>query len=303
MWTGNALHLGHTVVLMDKWTRRGDAAADRPLRRHLQPHGARPSSCACSTCPEDARAQYDVRSLRNMIHGAAPCPQEVKRQMIEWWGDTIQEYYAATEGGGTVISRQGVDGAARLGRPALARQRDPHLRRRGQPARPPAQIGTVYMQLMADFEYKGDSAKTKANRIENFFTVGDLGELDEDGYLFLRDRKSRHDHLGRGQHLPGRDRGRAHQPPRGRKTSPCSASPTPTGARRSRPSIELHEGFEPSDELAGRDHRAGPAPAWASSSCPRRSTSSTSSPASPTASSIKRKLRDPYWEGIDRQIE
>ena len=129
-----------------------------------------------------------------MVHAAAPCPPEVKRRMIEWWGDAIMEYYAATEGGGTIVTakewleRPGTVGKAWAG--AEVRIYDDEGKQLG-----PGEIGTVYMALaQATFEYKGDEKKTKANRLATrtgieYFTVGDVGELDDDGYLFLRDRK------------------------------------------------------------------------------------------------------------------
>ena len=79
--------------------------------------------------PEPVRARYDVSSLRCMIHAAAPCPQEVKRQMLDWWGPVVTEYYAATEGGGSVITAAGVARPARIGRHRLARVRGPGPRR------------------------------------------------------------------------------------------------------------------------------------------------------------------------------
>ena len=189
MWTGCALHLGHTVVLMDKWT------GEETLRlidtyKVTYSHMVPTQFVRLLDLPEETRAKYDVSTLRNMIHGAAPCPQEVKHNMIDWWGDTIQEYYAATEGGGTIITAkewQAKPGSVGLPWPGSEiRIYDDEANQLGV-----GEIGTVYMSLsLSDFEYKGDSAKTKANRIGNFFTVGDLGELDADGYLFLRDRKS-----------------------------------------------------------------------------------------------------------------
>ena len=140
--------------------------------------------------PEDVRSSYDVSSLRCMVHAAAPCPPEIKRRMIEWWGDAIMEYYAATEGGGTIVTAQewlkkpGTVGKAWPGSEIRILDDDSQQV-------PTGTEGTVYMSLVtANFEYKGDPKKTEENRTDGFFTVGDWGLLDEDGYLFLKDRKS-----------------------------------------------------------------------------------------------------------------
>ena len=140
--------------------------------------------------PEEVRTSYDVSSLRCMVHAAAPCPPDVKRRMIEWWGDSIMEYYAATEGGGTIVTA-----AEWMTKPGTVGKAWPGSEIRilddeGQDVATGSE-GTVYMSLaLADFEYKGDAAKTAENRTAGFFTVGDWGLLDADGYLFLKDRKS-----------------------------------------------------------------------------------------------------------------
>ena len=104
-FAGASIHLGHTVVLMDKWL-------PEEMLRLIQEHRVTTSHMVPTqfhrllALPEETRAAYDVSSLRHMIHAAAPCPVDTKRQMIEWWGDAVDEYYAASEGGGTMVSAQ-----------------------------------------------------------------------------------------------------------------------------------------------------------------------------------------------------
>ena len=112
--------------------------------------------------PEDVRAKYDCTSTRCMVHAAAPCPPEVKRRMIEWWGDAVMEYYAATEGGGTIVTaeewleRPGTVGRAWSGSDVRIYDDDGKQLGAGE-------VGTIYMALaQASFDYKGDEKKTKA---------------------------------------------------------------------------------------------------------------------------------------------
>ena len=298
MWTGNALHLGHTVILMDKWT------AEETLRlieryRVTYSHMVPTQFVRLLDLPEEVRASYDVSSLRNMVHGAAPCPPEVKRKMIEWWGDTIQEYYAATEGGGTVIGakewldRPGSVGTAWPGSEIRIYDED-------GVRQPPGTIGTVYMQLMADFEYKGDAAKTKANRIENFFTVGDLGEIDADGYLFLRDRKADMIISGGANIYPAEIEGELINHPAVQDVA-VFGIPNADWGEEIKAVVELHEGVEPGDELVD-DILAWAGTRMARFKLPRSIDFTEALPREANGKLIKRKLRDPYWEDVDRQI-
>jgi acyl-CoA synthetase (AMP-forming)/AMP-acid ligase II len=143
--------------------------------------------------PDDVRTKYDLSSHQVAIHAAAPCPVEVKRQMIEWWGPIIAEYYSATEGmGATFIdSEQWLAHPGSVGKTMLAPIRilDEH----GDEL-PAGEIGTVYFEPAAGrpgFEYHKDEAKTKETFDEHgWATVGDMGYLDEDGYLYLTDRRT-----------------------------------------------------------------------------------------------------------------
>ncbi|OKH98080.1 acyl-CoA synthetase [Streptomyces sp. CB02923] len=187
-FAGAALHIGHQVVLMDKWT-PAEMLRLIDTYRCTHTHMVPTQFHRLLALPEEVRARYDVSSMRHAIHGAAPCPDHVKRAMIDWWGSCVEEYYAASEGGGAFataedwLKKPGTVGRAwPISELAVFDDDGNRL--------PPGELGTVYLKMTTGgFRYHKDEGKTRKNRIGDFFTVGDLGHLDEDGYLFLRDRK------------------------------------------------------------------------------------------------------------------
>ena len=138
---------------------------------------------------DDVRAASDVSSMRWLIHAAAPCPPDVKRRIIDWFGPVVFEYYASTEAGGTAITAADwLRHEGSVGRPwpgADVRILDDD----GNDVAPGV-VGQIFLRNNRPFEYLHDPEKTAANRRGDYVTVGDLGSLDPDGYLYLADRRT-----------------------------------------------------------------------------------------------------------------
>nr|WP_055506724.1 acyl-CoA synthetase [Nonomuraea pusilla] len=296
---GTALHMGHTLVYMDHWD------AEEMLRlceRHrvTSSHMVPTHFKRLLALPEEVRSRHDLSSLRWMIHAAAPCPVPVKRAMLEWWGDCVYEYYAATEGGGTIATPEDWKShPGTVGRPwpiseLLVVDDD------GEPV-PPGTPGTIYMKMTGvAFEYKGDPAKTAASRLKDHFTVGDIGYLDEDGFLYLCDRKADLIISGGANIYPAEIENEIMIHPKVADVA-VFGIPDEEWGEQIKAVVEPAPGVAPGPALAaeilasleGRLSRMK----W-----PKSVDFVAQMPREPNGKLLKRKLRAPYWEGRDRAI-
>jgi len=293
-----SLHYDHLVVLMDRWS---PEEALRLIDRHrvTTTHMVPTQFHRLLQLPDEVKARYDVSSLRNVLHAAAPCPVDVKRRMLEWWGPVIYEYYGASEGGGTLVKpRDWLDHPGTVGRAwegAEVRILDDSGR-----DRPVGETGTVYMKLLQDFEYAGDEEKTRAGRVEGFFTVGDVGYLDPDGYLYLCDRKIDMIISGGVNIYPAEVEAALFNHPKVGDAA-VFGIPNEDWGEEVKAAIEPGAGIAPGPELADeilawcREHLAG-------YKCPRSIDFHERLPRDPNGKLYKRRLRDPYWSDRSSSI-
>ncbi len=184
--------IGGTVVMMRKFDAQD---ALRFIERYRVTHSQWVPTMFVRMLKLDRqlRESYDVSSQRSAVHAAAPCPVEVKRAMIDWWGPILLEYYSSTEASGATMidSHDWLRHPGSVGRPMLGVA---HICDDNGEEVATGDIGTIYFELpVAPFEYHNDpqrTAETRHRSHPNWTTTGDVGHLDADGYLYLTDRKS-----------------------------------------------------------------------------------------------------------------
>jgi long-chain acyl-CoA synthetase len=297
-----SLHRGHSVVIMDRFDpKRCLELIDRykVTITHLVPT----QFVRLLALPEAVKSSYDTSSLRHVIHGAAPCSPEVKRRMIEWFGPVLDEYYASTEGvGGTIIfsnewlTKPGSVGKSRNNTRIVIMDDSGSIL-------PPGEVGTIYSTTIGrePFEYYKDPEKTERSRRGEYRTVGDMGYLDADGYLFLRDRQSDMIISGGVNIYPAEIESVMITHPRVADVAVFGV-PNAEWGEEVKAVVELMPGSPDDLDAARADILAYLNGRIARYKIPKSIDFLDALPRDPNGKLYKRRLRDPYWVGRQRAI-
>ncbi len=249
--------------------------------------------------PEDVKSRYDLSSLEFVVHAAAPCPPDIKKRMIDWWGPVINEYYGATETGGVIFhdSEEALRKPGTVGRPvegASCKIYDDDGRELGA-----NEIGNVYLAIegFPDFTYNKLPEKRAEIEIDGMVTAGDVGYLDDDGYLFLCDRKNDMVISGGVNIYPAEIEAALIDMP-GVKDCAVFGIPNEEFGEELCAYVEP----EPGESLSDGGVREFLIGKLAKYKVPRRIVFQTDLPREDSGKIFKRKLRAPYWEDAGRQI-
>ena len=249
--------------------------------------------------PEAVRATYDVSCLRHVIHAAAPCPADVKRAMIEWWGPVIYEFYGSTESGAVTFATS--DDA--LKKPGTVGRISPgaELRFVGDDGRvvPDGEIGEIYSRIAGnpDFTYHNKPEKRAEIERDGFITSGDVGYIDADGYVFICDRKRDMVISGGVNIYPAEIEAALHALP---GVQDCAVFGIPDA--------EFGEALmavvepQPGATLDVESLRAQLKARLADYKIPKHIEVQRDLPREDSGKIFKRRLRDPYWERAGRRI-
>ena len=294
------MNAGAGLVIMDKWDAEETLAL---VERHSITHTHMVATMFHRILALDyeIRQKYDLSSMRWLLHGAAPCPVHVKQAMIEWLGPVVYEYYAGTEGGCFFVdskvwsSKPGTIGQPFGDQHALILDDDGN--KLG-----PNEHGKIYMESPTDapFEYFGDPEKTKNAYHGEFFTLGDIGYRDQDGYYFLSGRTAELIISGGVNIYPQEiDDALLSHPD---VVDACTVgAPNEEWGEEVVSVIQLADGVIPNPEItdALMAHAAGRLAAYKR---PRRIEFDDALPREPTGKILRRTVRERYWAGMDRRV-
>src|SRR5215471_13859317 len=244
--------------------------------------------------PEEVRGKYDVSSLRHVIHAAAPCPPDVKREMIEWWGPVIYEFYGSTESGAVTFANS----EDALKKPGTVGKISPgaELRFVGDDGRalPQGEIGEIYSRIAAnpDFNYHNKPEKRAEIDRDGFITSGDVGYIDADGYVFICDRK-RDMVISGGVNIYPAEIEAVLQALPGVHDCAVFGIPDPEFGEALMAVVEPQAGVT----MDVADIRARLKASLADYKVPKHVEIQSNQPREDSGKIFKRRLRDPYWEG------
>ncbi|MEO6317605.1 MAG: AMP-binding protein [Acidimicrobiales bacterium] len=289
---------GSELVVMPRWD-------DAHCLRLIQERSIRNSHLVPTMCvrllrlPEEERAAFDASSLCTVLHGAAPIAPTTKHKMIEWWGPVLTEYWGSTEGGVFTL----VDSTAWLARPGTVGKAIPSYEvfavDSGGARLPAGEVGTLYTHnLVTDevFEYHQAKEKTEAAHLApGTFTMGDVGLVDEDGFVFLSDRAANMIISGGVNIYPAEIEQVLIEHPAVADVA-VFGIPDEEWGEQVKAAVELTEGHEPSPELEA-DLLLFARRQLAGFKVPRTVDFEDQLPRHPTGKLYTRLLRDKYWQG------
>ena len=292
---------GCPLVLMDKWESEHilrTIAEQKVTHLHLVPIMFQ----RLLALPAEVKAKYDIAHVKYIVHGAAPCPPEVKQAMIDWFGPVLSEYYAGSEGGAGFM----IDSHEWLRKPGSVGKRPELLGSKilddQNNACPPNVSGTIYHQLPPGgaFTYYKDDKKTQSSRVGDYFTMGDMGYFDEDGYLFLTGR-SAETIISGGVNIYPQEVDNELIKHDAVADSSTVGVPHDEWGEQVKAVILLKPGYQPSDSLA-QEILAFARNSLPAFKVPRSLDFATELPRSEAGKIQRGKVRAPYWEGRARQI-
>jgi long-chain acyl-CoA synthetase len=293
------LNSGVGCVIMDKWD------AEETLRL-VEEYGITHTHVVPTmlhrilSLPQDVRGKYDFSTLRWILHGAAPCPTHVKERSIEWFGPVVYEYYAATEGVGIFVeSHEWLRKPGTVGKPLPGVVMK--IVNDAEEIAAPNEVGTIYFQAPAQgrFEYYKAPEKTEGAYRGDYYTMGDTGYLDEEGYLFLTGRSAEVIISGGVNIYPVEIDQEVLEHPAVYDVAVVGV-PNEEWGEEIKAVVQLNEGYAPSEALA-KEIVAFAAERLPGYKRPRSVDFTDDLPRMPSGKIVRRSVRDRYWHG-DKKI-